>query len=218
MWERAIGNELALSNSTFEKALQRSRDLDVRLAKPGEQEPCRERSWYEAIHRDLKATFPELKIFQPGSSLHSDLADVLKAYCMYRSDVGYCHGTHVSPLRVFPITVTLTLPPAPRRPPRPYIPHPLPRLPRPLQPPQPSPPSRLPNRRPHRHGTKLPTHRRPARAQTPQTLRPPLHTRALGARIVAPRTLRANATHAVPRPWRRARRGGRDEGMGCHGL
>ena len=95
VWERAIGNELALSNSTFEKALQRSRDVESRLSRAGEQDPCKERVWFEAIQRDIKLTFPELKIFQPGSPLHKDLADVLKAYCMYRSDVGYSHGTHV---------------------------------------------------------------------------------------------------------------------------
>ena len=101
VWERAIGNDLALNNSTFEKALQRSRDVEARLAKPGEQEPCKERAWFEAIHRDIEVTFPELKLFQPGSPLQSDLADILKAYCMYRSDVGYCHGTHVSTLELF---------------------------------------------------------------------------------------------------------------------
>ncbi len=128
------------------------------------------------------------------------------------------HTCKPSPSTIpFP-TVILTIPPAPRRPPSPHVPHPLPRLPRPLQPPQPSPSSRLPNRRPHRHGTYLPTHRRPARAQTPQALRPPLHTRALRPWLIASRTLRANATHAVSWPWRRARRGGRDSGMGCHGL
>ena len=95
VWERALGNELALNNSTFEKALQRSRDVEAKLQKLDEQEPCKERSWFEAMDRDIKATFPELKIFQPGSSLHNDLSDVLKAYCMYRSDVGYCHGTHL---------------------------------------------------------------------------------------------------------------------------
>ena len=62
----------------------------------GEHADCKERPWFEAMHRDIKVTFPELKIFQPGSSLQGDLMDVLKAYAMYRSDVGYCHGTHVS--------------------------------------------------------------------------------------------------------------------------
>ena len=96
VWERAIGNELALGGSTFEKALKRSRAVEARLTQTREQEDCKERAWFEAMHRDIKVTFPELKIFQPGSSLQSDLMDVLKAYSMYRSDVGYCHGTHVS--------------------------------------------------------------------------------------------------------------------------
>ena len=102
VWERAIGNELALGVSTFEKALQRSRDIELRLSRSGGQDPCRERIWFEAIDRDIGRTFPELKIFQPGSPLHHDLAEVLKAYCMYRSDVSYSHGTHVCILRKTP--------------------------------------------------------------------------------------------------------------------
>jgi hypothetical protein len=70
--------------------------MEARLAKPGTEELGKEKAWFDAIRRDVKVTFPELNIFQPSGPLHGDLVDVLMAYSMYRSDVGYSHGTHVN--------------------------------------------------------------------------------------------------------------------------
>ena len=70
--------------------------MDARLAQKGSEDLNKEKAWFGAIRRDVKITFPELNIFQPGGPLHDDLVDVLMAYSMYRSDVGYSHGTHVS--------------------------------------------------------------------------------------------------------------------------
>ena len=100
MWRRAIGNELALTESTFQKALQRAKavEKEIRSQKSGDER--REKAWFDAIRRDVAATFPDLKMFQLGRPLHRALTDVLMAYSMYRSDVGYSHGTHVSLLSV----------------------------------------------------------------------------------------------------------------------
>ena len=98
VWQKTIGNDLALTEMTYCKALQRAKDLDERLAKPGGGELGKEKAWFDAIRRDVKVTFPELHIFQPGAPLYGDLVDILMAYSMYRSDVGYSHGTHVSHL------------------------------------------------------------------------------------------------------------------------
>ena len=84
---------------TYTKALQRARDTEARVSRPGGEGPSKEKLWFDAIRRDVKVTFPELNIFQPGGPLHDDLVDVLIAYSMYRSDVGYSHGTHVSSQR-----------------------------------------------------------------------------------------------------------------------
>lgn len=73
--------------------------MGARLAKPGKEELNKEKAWFDAIQRDVRVTFPELKIFQASGPLHGDLVDVLMAYSMYRSDVGYSHGTHVSSCR-----------------------------------------------------------------------------------------------------------------------
>ena len=96
VWQRAIGNDLALTEVTYRKALQRAKDVEARLAKSGKEELSKEKAWFDAIQRDVRVAFPELKIFQPKGPLHGDLVDVLMAYSMYRSDVGYSHGTHVS--------------------------------------------------------------------------------------------------------------------------
>lgn len=96
VWQKALGNELALTEVTYTKALQRAKDLEARILEIGGDGASKEKAWFDAIRRDVKVTFPELKIFQPGAPLHDDLVDVLMAYSMYRSDVGYSHGTHVS--------------------------------------------------------------------------------------------------------------------------
>ena len=70
--------------------------MEARLTEPRKGELNKEKAWFNAIQRDVKVAFPELKIFQPSGPLHGDLVDVLMAYSMYRSDVGYSHGTHVS--------------------------------------------------------------------------------------------------------------------------
>ena len=85
-----------MTDGTYKKALQRVKEAQARLAKPGNEELSKEKAWFDAIQRDVRVSFPELKIFQPNGPLHWDLVNVLTAYSMYRSDVGYSHGTHVS--------------------------------------------------------------------------------------------------------------------------
>jgi hypothetical protein len=93
IWERAIGNELALSEETFTKALQRAQDL--RNKKDAESEVNKRfQDCFDAIDHDVPKAFPDLNLFQEGGPLRSTLTDVLQAYCMYRSDVGYIHGLH----------------------------------------------------------------------------------------------------------------------------
>ncbi|KAK8218412.1 hypothetical protein IWZ00DRAFT_433389 [Phyllosticta capitalensis] len=97
VWKRAIGNDLGLSETGFNAALERAKKLDAKLAKLGSnQSSAREAVWFEGIRRDANEAFPELKIFQDGGPLHQTLIDVLMAYSMYRSDVGYVHGTHLT--------------------------------------------------------------------------------------------------------------------------
>ena len=96
VWKKAVGNELGLTEATYTKALQRAQDVDTRVATVQQDDAVpKEKAWFDAIRRDAKTTLPDLKVFQPGGPLHSGLVHVLMAYSMYRSDVGYSHGTHV---------------------------------------------------------------------------------------------------------------------------
>ncbi|KIW03273.1 uncharacterized protein PV09_05490 [Verruconis gallopava] len=96
VWAKAVGNELGLSESSYNLALERAKAVERRLAALGEQEAEKEKEWrwFSAIRQDVKEAFPELKIFQPEGPLHDTLIEVLMAYAMYRSDVGYVYGIH----------------------------------------------------------------------------------------------------------------------------
>ncbi len=98
VWAKAIGNELGLSDASYTAALRRAQALEKTI-KSGSQlsvDEQKKKAWCDAIEADVKETYKELRIFQPDGPLHDSLLDVLKAYAMYRSDVGYVHGTSVS--------------------------------------------------------------------------------------------------------------------------
>ncbi|KAF8472799.1 hypothetical protein BDZ91DRAFT_450367 [Kalaharituber pfeilii] len=92
VWEKALGNHLRVSEETYRLALARAKEL---AKGKGTIQSTKEQEMFAAIRRDVKDTFPELKIFQERGPLHESLTDVLYAYSMYRSDVGYVYGTHV---------------------------------------------------------------------------------------------------------------------------
>ena len=103
VWTRAIGNELGLSDSSYTAALRRAKALETTIARGSQlsSDEVRKKRWLDAIAADVKMTYPDLKIFQPEGPLHESLLDVLKAYAMYRSDVGYVHGTSVRSRAIF---------------------------------------------------------------------------------------------------------------------
>lgn len=61
-----------------------------------EKEQRRMEQCFATIRRDAGAAFPDLKLFAPGAPLRGSLIDLLDAYTMYRSDIGYVRGMHVS--------------------------------------------------------------------------------------------------------------------------
>lgn len=97
VWRKAVGNELQLSHSTFEAALRRAHEVEEKIAEmPGEERSkSNEAAWFDAVERDVPNVFPELEVFEKGTPVHKALSDVLKAYAMYRNDVGYVYGTHL---------------------------------------------------------------------------------------------------------------------------
>ncbi|GAM38458.1 hypothetical protein TCE0_033f09196 [Talaromyces pinophilus] len=94
VWQRAISNELSLTPESYQKALQRAKDVKARGDEDAGDASRRMREWFAAISRDVSSAFPELHLFQEGGPLRDTLIDVLEAYAMYRSDVGYTYGLH----------------------------------------------------------------------------------------------------------------------------
>jgi len=96
VWSRAVGNGLGLTESSYILALERAKAASKRVDSLSEEEAEKdsEAKWFKAIRQDIREAFPELKIFQPEGPLHDTLIEVLMAYAMYRSDVGYVYGTH----------------------------------------------------------------------------------------------------------------------------
>ncbi|CAI7581354.1 hypothetical protein N7533_009831 [Penicillium manginii] len=94
MWRRAIGNELALSEESFTKALKRAKVLRSKSDTEPSESNKRLLECFDAIDNDVSKAFPDLNLFSEGGPLRDTLVDVLQAYCMYRSDVGYIHGLH----------------------------------------------------------------------------------------------------------------------------
>lgn len=97
VWTRAIGNDLGLTKTSFEAALGRARDAETKAKSGhGSADDMRAVSWFGMISKDVRErTWPDLRIFQPGGPLHQSLMDVLRAYAMYRSDIGYVPGCNV---------------------------------------------------------------------------------------------------------------------------
>ncbi|KAI8628065.1 hypothetical protein F5Y19DRAFT_476863 [Xylariaceae sp. FL1651] len=96
VWSRAIGNDLGLTEASFQAALSRAREVEKRI-KNGKAtaEDERRMGWFIQIRTDVEErTWVELKIFQAGAPLHQSVVDVLRAYSMYRSDIGYVTGCH----------------------------------------------------------------------------------------------------------------------------
>ncbi|KAJ5628171.1 hypothetical protein N7490_010399 [Penicillium lividum] len=94
MWKRALGNELSLTDDSFTKALKRARDLRSKTEQEPSESNKRMLECFDAIEKDVSQAFPDLNLFQEGGPLRETLVDVLQAYSMYRSDVGYIHGLH----------------------------------------------------------------------------------------------------------------------------
>ncbi|KAI9796317.1 MAG: hypothetical protein M1833_006402 [Piccolia ochrophora] len=113
VWQRAIGNNLELTEVSYRAALKRAKNLDndIRRHGGGALESSRQRhaDGFAAIQHDAAETFPELRIFQSKGPLHEALVDVLMAYAMYRSDVGYIYGVNlVAALLLLNLSTTST--------------------------------------------------------------------------------------------------------------
>ncbi|KAJ2995951.1 hypothetical protein NUW58_g1136 [Xylaria curta] len=96
IWSRAIGNELGLTATSFQAALSRASEVEKRVEKgSATADDERMMGWFSQMRADIEQrAWTELKIFQAGAPLHQGVIDVLRAYSMYRSDIGYVTGCH----------------------------------------------------------------------------------------------------------------------------
>ncbi|KAJ4011460.1 hypothetical protein NW752_008458 [Fusarium irregulare] len=94
IWGRAIGNELGLSETSFKAALARAQEVEARVNDDkGNADDARKAKWFQEIRKDAaQNTWQDLRIFEVEGPLHQSLVDVLSAYAMYRSDIGYVRG------------------------------------------------------------------------------------------------------------------------------
>lgn len=97
IWQKAIGNELQLSASSFEAALKRANDLEEKFAQLSVEERSdnSEASWFTAIARDVAVTCLEISDPTKRTPFENALSDVLKAYTIHRREIGYVYGIHL---------------------------------------------------------------------------------------------------------------------------
>jgi hypothetical protein len=63
----------------------------IQIDSPNHQVQAREKS-LQLIEQDIKRTFPQLNLFQAGMPQHDNLHRLLRAFAMYRPDIGYVQG------------------------------------------------------------------------------------------------------------------------------
>lgn len=96
VWQKAIGNDLEVTEGTYTIALQKAQREIKRLG----YEALGGR--YAQIVESTRSVFPELKMFTPGTAdgkdeqpLHTDLVNVLLAYSTYRPDISHTEPTGI---------------------------------------------------------------------------------------------------------------------------
>jgi hypothetical protein len=89
---------LGLSETSFKAALARAQEVEARVNDDkGNADDARKAKWFQEIRKDAaQNTWQDLRIFEVEGPLHQSLVDVLSAYAMYRSDIGYVRGCNVS--------------------------------------------------------------------------------------------------------------------------
>lgn len=88
VWKKAVGNELEVSDVTYNVALEKAR-LQVKELGPSALD-----GRYAQIVENTKSVFAELKMFAPEQPLHQELVDICIAYSSYRPDVDTTIGIH----------------------------------------------------------------------------------------------------------------------------
>lgn len=96
VWKKALGNELEITEATYNIALEKARMQIEALGDAAFD------GQVTTIIQNTQDVFPELKMFGPKTHateeqpFHRDLVNVCLAYMLYRPDVDTLTGVHVS--------------------------------------------------------------------------------------------------------------------------
>lgn len=93
IWKARAGNTLGITKSTYEKALQRGKEMQAKV-NAGEAN-SRYKPMLDALARDSCNALPEIGLFGPHGPMHEQLSDILIAFAFYRPDIGYKYGLHL---------------------------------------------------------------------------------------------------------------------------
>lgn len=91
VWQKAIGNELSVTETTYNIALDKAHkaiDQHGLDALDGR---------YAHIKQSTATVFPDLKMFAPEQPLHADLVHICLAYATYRPDITH-NSTAIPPI------------------------------------------------------------------------------------------------------------------------
>ena len=86
-WSILIGNELRVSPTLYESLLVR-----VRVAEENIEKDIQFKKHIKVIEADLHRTFSELGQFRFGQQLYQPLKNILAAFSVFRTDLGYVQG------------------------------------------------------------------------------------------------------------------------------
>jgi len=84
VWSHIIGNQLRISETLYESLLVRFKFAE----KNPDSDPAFRKN-IKVIEVDLHRTFTDLSHFRAGGILHQPLKNILSAFAMHRTDLGY---------------------------------------------------------------------------------------------------------------------------------
>jgi hypothetical protein len=87
VWCSIIGNQLRVSPVLYESLL-----VKFRLAEKNPDDDPAFKKNIKVVEVDLHRTFTDLAHFRAGGILHQPLKNILAAFSMFRTDLGYVQG------------------------------------------------------------------------------------------------------------------------------
>ena len=87
VWSQLIGNKLRITPKLYESLLDR-----VRIAAANMDNDLNFKKNIDVIEKDLHRTFSDFGHFRHGGMLYNPLKNILAAFSLFRTDLGYIQG------------------------------------------------------------------------------------------------------------------------------